>query len=437
MALSDIVNLTITKASAQLLRASFGIPLIASFHTKWVDRVRTYKASAMLSTLVTEGFATTDPTYLAAAALLSNTPKPSVVKIGRRDTTWTQTVEIVPAVASSTVYNGTVDGLAWTFTSDSSATLAEICTGIAAAITALAGVTADGTSATKVVVTGDAAATLHDFAFGSGAGSYSFSDQTVGTGIAADLAVLRGVDKKFYGLVLDAKGEPAIKAAAGWAETDRVIFASDSADSLQLDPASTTDLAYDLKVLGYARTAHFYHPNYTTFMGAAIMGNVFPDDPGSATWKFKFSSGAGGYTISDNAKDALAAKNTNYYDEIAGSFITTEGVTPSGEFVDITQGIDWLHSTMGEDVFAAVKAQRKLPMEDSSGDIIRSAMEGVGARAQDRKILALDPPFVVDIPLIASLSEVDRAARLFSGITFSGRMAGGIHKLDIAGTLSV
>jgi hypothetical protein len=61
---------------------------------------------------------------------------------------------LTPTVANSTVYSGTVDGVAWTFTSDSSATLAEVLAGIAAAITAVSGATVANTG-TAVTVTRD------------------------------------------------------------------------------------------------------------------------------------------------------------------------------------------------------------------------------------------------------------------------------------------
>ena len=64
----------------------------------------------------------------------------------------TVTFTLTPTVTSSTVYSGTVDGVAWTFTSDASATLSEVLAGIAAAIDAQTTATVTNTGTTVTVV---------------------------------------------------------------------------------------------------------------------------------------------------------------------------------------------------------------------------------------------------------------------------------------------
>lgn len=64
----------------------------------------------------------------------------------------TVTFMLTPTVSSSTTYSGTVDGVAWSYTSDSSATLAEVLAGIAAAIDAVTTATVTNTGAEVAVV---------------------------------------------------------------------------------------------------------------------------------------------------------------------------------------------------------------------------------------------------------------------------------------------
>ncbi len=64
----------------------------------------------------------------------------------------TVTFTLTPTAANSTVYSGTVDGVVWTYTSDSSATLAEVLAGIAAAIDAQTTATVTNTGTTVTVV---------------------------------------------------------------------------------------------------------------------------------------------------------------------------------------------------------------------------------------------------------------------------------------------
>lgn len=78
--LSEHVSLTITQDSVGIARAGFGVPLILSCTASFTERVRFYSD---LPSLVTDGFVTTSPEYLAASALLSQSPHPEKIAIGR------------------------------------------------------------------------------------------------------------------------------------------------------------------------------------------------------------------------------------------------------------------------------------------------------------------------------------------------------------------
>jgi hypothetical protein len=436
MALSDIVNLTISKETAAVSRASFGTILIAAYHNNFTG-IQEYTASSALADLVSDGFSSSSPTYKIATRLLSQSPRISKFKVGTLSTSWNQTLKIRPTASNDKVYSGVLNGLAWTFTADSSATLAEVCTGIASAIDALAGVTATSTdTGTTVTVVVTANETIMNFSAPTGDGVYTIEDITDDTAIDTDLAALRAADSDWYGLLIDRVSHDANLTAATWAETDRAVFAASSADYL-FDSSSVYD---DMHALSFARSGLWYHPDADAFVGAGVMGAVFPYDPGAATWKFKTLAGISIPTVAQQnatTKSALKAFKANYYESVGGVGMTTEGVTASGEFYDITQGIDYVHARMTENVFALLKSAPKLPYEDVSGDRIRSVMDGVLKDAQDKTILARDPAPVISIPTVASQQTADRNARFFPGITFSARLSGAIHAVDIDGQVNV
>ena len=65
---SKIVTLNITRQTKSVSRAGFGTLMIMGMHKIYNDRVRAYtETSAML----TDGFDSTDPEYLAATAFFS------------------------------------------------------------------------------------------------------------------------------------------------------------------------------------------------------------------------------------------------------------------------------------------------------------------------------------------------------------------------------
>lgn len=437
--LSEIVNVVISRQSQQISRKSFSIPLIAAFHAHWTDFVRTYSASTMLKTMVTEGFSTSEPAYLMASAVLSQSPHPKTIKIGRLTGTWTQEVTLIPTAANTTVYTGRVNEQPWTFTSDGSATLAEVCTGIAAAITALSGVTATGASGTTVVITADAAATPFTvIKAGVGTGVYSFSDTTAAGTIAAEVAELRAADVDWYAFDIDRSSEAAIEAVAAWAETDVALFLPTSSDSLILDPASTTDVAYDLHASGYDRTSLWYHEDPTSHLGLAVGAAVLPYFPGSAQWATKNPKGVTVSTLSTNSITSLDAKKANYLITLAGLRVTYTGVVASGEWVDIIQGVDWLYARLQEDVFAWLAGAPKRPYTDQSVTSCMGVVNGVLQEGVKQNILRADPAPFVEGPKVADIDEADRAARVLPDITFSAQLAGAILYVDpLQGAVSV
>lgn len=146
----QIANVSITRATRTPSQQGFGVPLIAAYHTNYASRVRSYGS---LTAILADGFKTTDPAYKIAAAIFSQNPAPPTVKIGRRASAFTQVVRLIPETPTAGMIFGVkVGGLLATYTADGTPTLAEACTGLAAAINALAD--ADAILATGATTTG-------------------------------------------------------------------------------------------------------------------------------------------------------------------------------------------------------------------------------------------------------------------------------------------
>src|SRR5690349_21573927 len=80
MALSEIVSVSIQAGTVNPARVGFGVPLILAYHTEWTGtEVRTYTSFSG----VAEDFDSFSMPYLMAAAIFSQNPRPSKIKIGR------------------------------------------------------------------------------------------------------------------------------------------------------------------------------------------------------------------------------------------------------------------------------------------------------------------------------------------------------------------
>lgn len=138
-----IEDVEISRTSRTITRPGFGAMLVAAYHTRYADRVRTYTD---VTEMVTDGFSPDTAAYQQVASAFAQEPSPQSVKLGRRALPFTQVVDVTPSspVSASAAETWTlkVDGLTATFTSDATPTLAEVCTGLAASINALGDVDA-------------------------------------------------------------------------------------------------------------------------------------------------------------------------------------------------------------------------------------------------------------------------------------------------------
>lgn len=87
MSLDDLVQITITAATATPTRPGFGKPLAACFHTVFPERTREY---ARPGDLISDGFTTSSAAYRMATAIKAQNPSVRRFKIGRRGLNFTE-----------------------------------------------------------------------------------------------------------------------------------------------------------------------------------------------------------------------------------------------------------------------------------------------------------------------------------------------------------
>lgn len=356
--LDDIVQMTLTTETQQVSRAGFGTPLILGCSNRFAELTRSYSKP---SDMTSDGFATTDPEYIAAQAVCSQNPKPPTFKVARRDSKPTMSWKWTPLAKNTTKYTLVVDGQTCEFTSDANATVAEVVTGMRAAIVAkgISGLTiTDNTTHLTIVATVAGAwhtvvMALRDIAAGHG----NIEQDAADGGIATDLAAIVLYDADWYSLVLaSATSKAEIVAAAAWIEAAKKLMVVASQDSAIITAAAGgTDVAQALATAGYARTSVIYHPKAAQFAGAAWQGRCLPLDPGSETWMFKTLAGVD--TCSEltpthvvNAK----AKYANLYPIIGGVGCTEWGFVSANEWIDIVRFRDWLQARMQERILSLI-----------------------------------------------------------------------------------
>lgn len=439
MSLDSIVVVTITKATASVSRAGFGTPLIMSGEAKTLAAfasvvAKTYESVADMTT---DLFASGGVAVDMATALFSQNPKPQQIIVARRDHKQTQIVDLTPVVANSTVYTVTINGTAFSFTSDTGATAQEIVEGLTAAINAGSEPVTASENNVKLTLTADVAGI--PFTVAVARTLMTRVDVSTDPGITTDLATVRtdpSGNDDWYCLLLDGQGEAEIEAAAAYIETLPRIFIAGCGDTAIIT-SSTTDVASDLATSAYARTALIFHPNPHERPDCGWAGRCLPLDPGSETWKFKTLAGVAVYTLSPTERGYVVGKNANVYERIAGNNMTSEGTMASGEFIDTERFIDFITARIKEDVFLVLKNADKVPFTDNGIAMIETAIRGVLALGVNNGGFSADPAPTVTVPLASEVSSGNKADRLLPDVEFSGTLAGAIHSTQIHGTVSV
>jgi hypothetical protein len=449
--LSEVCNVQITLESSGITRAGYGTPMIAAqlpaaVKALWgADVVRTYtRPSDMLA--ASDGWLATDPAYLMAVAVKSQEPSPATFKIGRRIAYSTQVVTLTPtSFVEGTIYSGTVNALAWTYTvlaadTDLAAVAAKLVTainavtGIAAIITA----TATGSPANTVTCTADAAGKQYSYTWGA---NLTFSDATTDANIATDLAAIQAADSDWYGLLVDEQGEATITAASAWVAANKVALASHQSGDSDIAAAPTTDVHSALKTLAYSRVGIWptrRRLDVGQTLAAGILAQRLTATPGSDTWHLKNIVGATPDEWTAAERAVLKAKGVNRYETLGTKGRTFEGKVASGEYYDVIRFLDWVDSTLQEDVVALLTNVEKLMFTNEDISSIEGVVRADLKRGQDAKGISKDVAPVVTVPKSTDVSTANKAARTLPDIEFSFTLAGAIHYVNpIRGRVSV
>ena len=433
MGISNVVDVQITRATRVVTQAGFGTMLIAGPNAVFAERIRFYTDLDGVS----DDFATSDEEYKAAAAAFSQTPSPTTVAIGRLDanTPAQYLLDFNQDMAGADSVSVTVNGTVCT-----AATLLLLKAAIEA-VDGVASATVVGTPTFTIAILAEAdrVLTVSTLAGTSVVGlTGTLTNPTPGVTVQDGLNAIQAESDDWYALVLTAATFGIQLEAARWIEARRKIFVARSADANVLVGSATSDIAYVLKNAAFDRTAVVYHaPSTDDFIDAAILGKMLPEDPGSATFKFKTLAGVAADVLTASQETAALGKNANNYQTVGGVNMFAEGKVASGEFIDIIIGVDWLEARIQERVFSKLVNAKKIPYTDAGAGIIENEVRAQLTEGVRVGLLAADPEFTVTVPKVADQSPTDKGNRYMPGITFDAPLAGAVHKTRITGTVSI
>jgi hypothetical protein len=444
VSLNSLVNVSIIVAGTAPSAANFGVPAVFAYHTHYPDLIRYYSS---LAGMVSDGFTVTDPAYQAASAILAQNPTVTSFAICRRALAMTQTLKLtLSSVSATDKYVFTVigsDGVSHLISMNSTGVIAtdaaSLATALGTPITNIGTVTHDTTSVTITQAAGKLTNLLGWAGIGSaGAPILALADNTADPGIATDLAAVYNIDQGWYGVTLDSNSKAEILAAAAWCEANGPhVFCSNNSDAA--DENAGTNVFASLIALKYARTmVQFNGSELLSYGGAAILGEILPQTPGSYTPAYKTLVGVPAdpsSILTGTVVTNLTNNNGNYYTTFKGISVLIPGITPSGEFLDTTIFIDWLKDAIQTAIFTLLTNNPKIAYTDLGVAQVVNVIKGVLKQGILNGGLAASPAPTVSAPLVADVALSSVAARNLPNVTFTATLAGAIQSLAISGSV--
>lgn len=244
------------------------------------------------------------------------------------------------------------------------------------------------------------------------------------------ITALNSIDGDFYFVVSPEQGDEEITAISEWVDSQKKLYFASTANK---------DLP---ALLESERTVLMVHNNPESYPAEGWVGRCAPTLPGSITWKFKTINGISesGTTLTED--NEIKENGGNTYIRQGGILMAVEGITTSGEFIDVIRSQDFIESRMTENVFRALATADKVPYTNQGIKIIGAEVDTTLKQAFNQGIIAEDedgnPMYSITLPTRDSVSTNDRANRVLPDIYWELDLAGAIHAVKpISGVIRV
>ena len=278
-------------------------------------------------------------------------------------------------------------------------------------------------------------------AFANGANPVYIAVQKTTTG-----STLESVDKTldraletdgWYGIAPCGVSGDSLSKMAEWADANNKILGFTVSGTT--NPVGTAH-PY---AFGFSTKSSGTYPN-NLYTHVAIMAVAFAYTPGSETWAYKTLTGIEPEALTTTEMSTIEAAGMNYYVSCAGRNITLNGKTVSGEWIDVIRFRDWLKNDMQKRIYNLLVVNPKVPFTSGGIALVQNQMLASLTQGQRQGGIAPDeydedgneiPGFTTSVPSISTINDAEKAARNLKGCTFTARLAGAIHLIEVSGSL--
>lgn len=450
MTYRKLTNINIGLQNVSVSRQGFGIPLFASSHRYFPERVRSYTSlSAVAKDVPTESNA-----YKAAQAYFGESPSPNVVKLGRREANLELSVATGATGASFTIFAseaGTTYSLDVTVTGEVDETA--VATAIAAAIEADLDIgDLVVASATGDTVSIDVTGPSNEFWVKTL--SEELTESYTSTETAPELInAIEDEDSDFYFFSSDDHTETFVLAAAEDIEARLKMYFFSVQEASALTPyteGAATDILGKIIDGGYNKTKGFFHHNADSVFAEAThvaMNAVYR--AGSVLWSnvpvtlSPSQDPSTGRPLTSTQKTYLESRNASYVERAAATGVTTSSnivrnnKVASGEWISNIRGKDSLEVDLSATYLELLLSQKgsKIPYTEAGISLLRATCQSVLELYVLRQFIK--PNYKLEFLPASQISNSDRQAGVYNGGSFAAELQQGILFVDVSGSLAL
>ena len=461
--LNSVIDVVVSVSPQAAPRTLFNQALFigtAAHLSSQTVRIKRYDAN-FATEMVADGFATTDPEYIAANLYFGQEPTPQYLWIGRQDLTALNDTACsvdaggtLYAVGDILTVAGGTNGRLQVLTVNSG-TGAVLTVGIASPTSLYPYPNGTGYSASTT-----GAATTTNSQHGS---SCTISFATVGESCVDALAYCRATNFDWYDAVCLAAVDADHLACAAYMQSASPVgtyfFTTNDASALN---GVAGNIGLELQALSYSRTLG----QYATTQGGApaaaanpyavcsLLGYAEGQDTGLAnsayTLKFKQEIGINPEPLTPTQINNIQSANLNYYGNWGNYYNwLIDGRMSNGSFYDQTKNLDILSSMIQLNVADLLNGNPKIPLTDTGVSALVHAVNQACQQAVTTGFLApgvftgatavmkLNPGdaiplgYITQAMPVSSLSNAQLSARQAPPIYCVIQLAGAIHSCVI------
>lgn len=252
------------------------------------------------------------------------------------------------------------------------------------------------------------------------------------TGQATDLisALNEIVDQNgdWFHVVCTENSPEVVTALAEWADANDKIYW-----------ATTQDLSQPT-LMENENAVVMYHDDEDAYVAEGLAVYAATTDPGEITFKFKTVNGVSEANITATELAQLHENGGFSYVRKMGVLQTTEGITTSGEYIDVVLGSYFLKFRIEEGMMYLAINSKKIPYDNIGIGSIVSVIDKVFKQGVRQGIILKDNDGngVYDITALTreEVSTNDVASRVYDGAKGEAKLAGAIHEGNFGIVLS-